>query len=299
MTKKYHYKIFGFIVESTFPFLDMPETVGEAEVSISYGKVPEALAENRVKGSWFEANADEFLLIVEGVGRYYVTHGNAIVVAPEKGSDDAEIMLYLMGSAMGALLFQRKILPLHGSAVKVGDHGVIFLGDSGIGKSTLAGALQKQGYPLLADDICAITISENGEALIIPGFPRLKLWADTLTQLAEERQGLSRVFKDIEFEKYFYPAQNVAAEPVAVGSIFNLQSHAQDEFEIVSLTGAEKIDPLFDNTFRPEFLEGFGSLKEHFKQCAAVAAQSRIQRLTRPKKGFLLKELIVQIVRYW
>ncbi len=299
MTKKYSYKIFGFNIESTFPFLDMSETAGKAEVSISYGKVPQTLAENRVEGLWFEANADEFLLLVEGVAGYYVARGDTITIAPEKGASEAEIMLYLMGSAMGALLFQRKILPLHGSAIKVGDHGVIFLGDSGIGKSTLAGALQKQGYPLLADDICAITISEKGEALIIPGFPRLKLWADTLRQFAEGRQGLTRVHQDVTFEKYFYPARNMAAEPVAVGAVFILQSHDQDEFEIVSLTGAEKIDPLFDNTYRPEFLEGIGSLKGHFKQCAAVAAQSQIWRFIRPQKGFLLKELIAEIERYW
>ncbi len=299
MTKKYSYKIFGFNVESTFPFLDMPETAGEPLVSISYGKVPQALNENRVKGLWFEANADEFMFIVDNVAGYYVAHGDTIVIAPEKGASEAEILLYLMGSAMGALLFQRNLLPLHGSAVKVSDHGAVFLGDSGIGKSTLAGALQKQGYPLLADDICAITISASGKALIIPGFPRLKLWADTLTQFAEDRQGLNRVHQDEAFEKYFYPAQNVATEPVVVGSVFVLQSHDKDEFEVAALTGVEKIDPLFENTFRPEFLEGIGSKNEHFKQCAAVAAQSQIWRLTRPQKGFLLKELIAQLERYW
>jgi len=299
MTKKYSYKIFGFNVESTFPFLDIPETAGEPQVLISYGKVPQALAENRVKGLWFEANADEFLFMVYNVAGYYVAHGDTIVIAPEKGASEAEIMLYLMGSAMGALLFQRNLLPLHGSAIKVGNHGAVFLGDSGIGKSTLAGALQKQGYPLLADDICAITISENGKALIIPGFPRLKLWADTLMQFAEDRQGLNRVHQDESFEKYFYPAQNIATEPVVVGSIFVLQSHDKDEFEIISLMGIEKIEPLLKNTFRPEYLEGFGNIKDHFKQCTAVAARSRAWRITRPQKGFLLKELIAQIERFW
>ena len=301
MAKKYSYKIFGFIVESTFPFLDMPESEGKSVVSISYGTVPQNLADSKVKGLRYEANANEFLLKVDNVGRYYVAYGNTVIIAPEDGACEAEIMLFLMGSAMGALLFQRNFLPLHGSAVIVGDgdYGAIFLGLSGVGKSTLAGALQKKGYPLLADDICAISIGDDGKALIIPGFPRLKLWADTLAHFAEDRHKLNRVRKDEGFEKYFYPAQNFSAEPIAVGSVFILRSHNREEFEISSLNGGAKIDPLLNNTFRTNFLKGIGSKQEHFKQCAAVAGQSRMYRITRPQKGFRLKELISEIEGCW
>ena len=38
---------------------------------------------------------------------------------------------------MGALLMQRKILPLHGSAIAIDGKAYAFVGDSGAGKSTL------------------------------------------------------------------------------------------------------------------------------------------------------------------
>jgi len=54
-----------------------------------------------------------------------------------------------MGSAMGALLRQRNILPFHGSYVEVDGEGVIFVGPSGIGKSAIAGGFHKRGFALL------------------------------------------------------------------------------------------------------------------------------------------------------
>ena len=53
------------------------------------------------------------------------------------------VRLYLLGTCMGALLFQRKLLPLHGSAVVINGKAYAFVGDSGAGKSTLAAAFSK------------------------------------------------------------------------------------------------------------------------------------------------------------
>ena len=204
-----------------------------------------------------------------------------------------------MGSVMGALLHQRNILPLHGSSIEVDGEGVIFVGPSSIGKSTLAGAFHKRGYPLLSDDVCAVTAKNGGDPHIIPGFPRLKLWADALKKLEEDRKGLNRVRLDQEFEKYFVPFDNACDRPTPVRSVFVLETTNTDKFEIVPLKRGDKIDPIINDTYRPRFLEGLGGKKEHFKQCAAVAAKAAVIRLTRPRKGFRLNELMDLVERNW
>ena len=114
-----------------------------------------------------------------------------------------EVVLFLMGSVMGALLHQRDYLPLHGSAIKTENGAALFLGTSSIGKSTIAAGFQKRGYPILADDLCAVAMDKDSRAIVLPGFPRLKLWADALKKLEVPAADLLRVRVDESFDKFF------------------------------------------------------------------------------------------------
>ena len=299
MNVNYLYHIFGLKIESVITFLDMPQTEGNPDVAIEYGKVPDAIPDAKIKEVEYQAGPGEFLLRVDSVAGYYVTNGNHIIIERETGAADEEVLLFLMGSAMGALLHQRNILPLHGSSIEVEGEGVIFVGPAGVGKSTLAGGFHKRGYNLLADDVCAVTAKNGADPLIIPGFPRLKLWADALKKLEEDREGLNRIRLDQDFEKYFVPFDNACDRPTPVRSVFVLETTNTDKFEIIRLKAGDKIDPIINNTYRPCFLDGLGGKKEHFKQCAAVAAKAAVIRIIRPIEGFRLDELMDLLERNW
>jgi hypothetical protein len=293
------YRAFGLNIDSEIPFLDMPQVEGGADVLIRYGRTPDDIPDAKSKGVRYQASPGKFLLWIDNVARYYVTSGTHILVERSSVTADEEILLFLMGSAMGALLHQRNILPLHASAIEVDREGVIFVGPSSIGKSTLAGGFHKKGYPLLADDVCAIDIKNGGLPYIIPGFPRLKLWADALKRLEEDRKNLKRVRLDRTFEKYFVPFAHACDDPVPVKSVFDLKTTNEDEFEVVPLKAGDKVDPVLNNTYRPRFLVGLGGKQEHFKQCSTVAAKAAVIKVTRPAKGFRLDELMELIERNW
>jgi len=96
-------------------------------------------------------------------------------IADEFHLKPADVRLFLLGSAIGALMHQRGLLVLHGSTVKVGDECVVFLGSSGVGKSTLATQLRHRGYACLGDDVCAISIGEDGVPYAAPAYPPASL----------------------------------------------------------------------------------------------------------------------------
>jgi len=293
------YKVFGLNISSELAFLDMPKKTGTADVVVRCGRTPDSLSAPKLKGVRYEVGPGEFLLRVDGVARYYVTKGDTIIIEREPGAAQEEILLFFMGSVMGAVLHQRNILPLHAGAVSVDRRAVLFAGPSSIGKSTLAAGFQKQGYPLLADDVCAVTADGNNGVKVIPGFPRLKLWADALKKLESEKTGLRQVRLDPDFKKYFVHFDHQEAQPTPLRSVFALQSTNTDQFELEELSGKERIEPILNHTYRIRFLQGLENKQVHFRQCSSVAAHARVFRVTRPQKGFRLQELMDLVRRHW
>jgi hypothetical protein len=93
-----------------------------------------------------------------------------------------DLATYFLGPVMGFLLRQRHITCLHASAVDLQGSGVAFCGDAGFGKSTTAAALALRGVPVLGEDI--VPVKETGERFeIIPGYPRICLWPDSVEKL--------------------------------------------------------------------------------------------------------------------
>ena len=293
MNKNYH--IFGLNIQSAIPLpappVPDPSSKSTPDVIIEYGSTPAELTHPQIKGTCYEAGPGEFLLRVDSVARYYIQEGRKIIIAPEPDVEDERILIFLMGSAMGALLHQRNILVLHAGAIAVQDQSVIFTGDSGIGKSTLAAGFHKRGYPFLADDVCAIAMI-NGKPAVVPGIPRLKLWADALKKLGRDKDQLKSVRWIHNMDKYFLPVEPLYESPVLLKSVFVLETGDAGKMEMTALKGAAKIDPIIKNTYRLGFLNGLGGKKEHFRQCAAVAAKAAVYRTVRPDNKFLLTELM-------
>jgi hypothetical protein len=289
------YQVFGLKISSAIPLPALPvHTISSndmSDVHIAYGEVPEQLKCPQNRGVRYQAAPGEFLLRVDGVARYHVSEGRQIVIAPEPGAEEERILIFLMGSAIGALLHQRGILILHAGAIEANGRSILFCGPSGVGKSTLAAGFHQRGYPFLADDVCAIA-QVDGKPSVVPGFPRLKLWADVLKKLDKDKEQLRSVRWVKGLEKYFMPVDFQQKTPVAVKSIFILGTTNSDKIEITPLKGAEKINPIINNTYRLRFLNGLGGKKEHFRQCATVAAEAAVYRAIRPTHPFLLDELM-------
>lgn len=80
-------------------------------------------------------------------------------------------------------VLSRGALVLHASTVVIHGEAVLFLGDTGQGKSTLTAAFCSRGFPLLTDD-CLLVRDEQNRPVGVPGYPGLRLWPDVVSVVA-------------------------------------------------------------------------------------------------------------------
>ncbi|MBF0498127.1 MAG: hypothetical protein HQK58_16380 [Deltaproteobacteria bacterium] len=277
----YRYICWGLNIGSELECPELPVSSNEADVFIHLGQTPQRLPEVKSRGVYYEMNHDQFLLTVDGVARYWVRSGREIIIEPLAAADNSAIRLYLLGSAFGALLFQRGLVPFHGSALDINGRAVVIAGRSAAGKSTLAAVLCRRGHRLLADDVCVFQLDAGGRPFVLPAYPRLKLWADVVDALGQDKQGLVQVRPGLE--KYVVPLDSAfCPHPLLLAAVYILSPFNDDSLEFEPITGQDKFNALNRNTYRLRFTKGLPDKSAHYKACLAVSQHARVARIHRP-----------------
>lgn len=110
--------------------------------------------------------------------------GNHITCYPVAGVPDHTLGHILLNQVMPIVFSaNRDRLVLHASAVAIDERAVGFLGETGQGKSTLAGSFCRAGFPLVTDDFLVLT-GDKGRPMVVPTYAGLRLWDDTVPVVA-------------------------------------------------------------------------------------------------------------------
>ncbi|MGF1601043.1 MAG: hypothetical protein ACFCU8_03325 [Thermosynechococcaceae cyanobacterium] len=284
---------FGLTLQSDFPIPELPiapqATASEpVVVRLQPGDlrdhIPEALLEQPIG---FQIKDQSAVVYLNGVGVFLVNGGNHVTVIPAVHAPELQVRQALMGIVMALVLHQRNYLVLHGSAVSIEGKAIIFLADSGEGKSSMAAALYAQGYPLLTDDLTAIDLA--GAARVAIAATPIKLYPEMaqLLKIDDPSQALPN--------KHLYQI-NVQPDlgPQPLHRIFILGSAPtfavapplplpQAITELMRFSGLKAILPARDAA--------------HFSQCAALAQACPIQELKRPRDVSQLSKIAAQIAQ--
>ena len=108
-----------------------------------------------------------------------------------------EVTGLLLGQVLGCALRLQRTLCLHACVVKIGQHAIAIVGESGAGKSTTAAVLARRGHAILSDDI-AVLNDDKQHWLVQPGYPRLRLWPETIHALYGSELDLKKIFSFCE-----------------------------------------------------------------------------------------------------
>lgn len=284
----YNYFAFGLNIKSQLVLPELARGVGEtSDVRIKYGDIPKRVESIIEETDYYQAGNNEFIFRVEGVATFYVANGEQIIVKICNSANSSMVRLFLLGTVMGILLMQRDTLPIHGSAVDINGCGVLFTGISGVGKSTIAAALCKQGYLLLADDVSVLTCAQ-GSYQVQPAYPQQKLWPDSAAMLGIDVAAASQVVQG-ESKRAVSVYERFGKQHVPIKVIYEIVVQpCNDDISILPLKGAAKLATIMGNTYRAKYINCLGKKFSHFKQCANLVKQVQVFRLIRPANEILL-----------
>ncbi len=287
------YRAFGLRIRSSLPLPELipDDSEGAPDARIDCGAVPADLPQATLVRARVQAAAGALLLRIDGVARYLVTGGDRIVIEPEAQANAEDVRLFLLGSALGALLHQRHDLVLHGSAIEVGGRCAVFLGTSGSGKSTLALAFRERGYPILTDDLSVVRAGRGGWPEVQAGYPQAKLWLDSLASVNIAGADLPRIRGAMEkralpLDTSFFPSA------LPVSRIYILRADAGGDIRLEPVVGSGRFAALKSHTYRFRYLDGCGSKAEHFQSAVQLAQQVPISFVSRPRDLSRLAELV-------
>ncbi|WP_258073007.1 HPr kinase/phosphorylase [Xanthomonas arboricola] len=248
-----------------------------SDVVIEEAPLPSLLDAADPADTWLSIGADgSVLLQVPDLVRILVRGGRSIQVQRLR-QDDESWRLFLLGSALGYLCLQRGLFPLHAACLRIGNRTVAIAGHSGAGKSTLSAALVRRGHGLLSDDLTVIRT--EGDIEVLPAFPRLKLWRDTLDSLQMPCVGLPQVRKGMDkFD--LRPQSGFDPTPAPLDAIVILKEASEMSMQRHSPSAAL---PLLHNYLaRPTAALRLGLRPATFAQAAAIARQVPVWHLLRP-----------------
>jgi len=289
------YLAYGLRIETEIDCPELPShplPSGKADVVIRLSPPGNRSSEPLANG-YYEVHPGVFRMSVRDVGHYLVEDGARITVEPVEGVPEETLRLYLMGSAMGALLYQRGLFPLHGSAVETPWGAMIFLGEQGAGKSTLASRFHRRGYRLLSDDVCAVTKTPAG-LMVLPALAQVRLCAD-----AYERLGTPPGAR-FDVDKFVVPmGEGYCPDPVRLRGIHILCEHDKPDPEFEVLRGLDRVQRLLENLYRPEYLEGQRPQRDLMALAGFIAKECTAAMVSRRRDAQAIDGLVDFLELEW
>lgn len=281
----FNYWGFGFNISSEIEFPELAEADSkESKLTIKLGTTPTTIG-GQVSGNktfMLEIAEHELLFTVNNIAKYHAKNGNEITVEVLNASNESRtIRLYILATVMASILLQKGMIPLHASAVKVGNRLTLIAGHSGAGKSTLLAEMLKKGYPIFSDDV--VVLSANNLAHATASYPMIKLWEDSISMLGDTQFEAKdfRIRYDLNKYGYFFH-KSFDKKSYPVDTIVILRKGSGNLFEVNQLEGVNAFVELNKQLYRPALIQSKTHKANSFNVISELARHARTIEVVRP-----------------
>jgi hypothetical protein len=223
-------------------------------------------------GNGWQANNSECAFQAEGVGEFHVYNGDKITYAPVPGADREWVMLWLNSQVLVALLHQRKIINFHASSFIYQGLGVMVLGETGAGKSSLTLAFAQRNGGFLTDDITPV-IFKGPVPCIMPLHRKVKIRKDTAEKLGISSSILTDAEKGTN--KQYLSLEPVQKEPHPLNLIISISAGHNNITGFIFPPSADRFSLLRSEICSWEILAGMPETeKAYMEQLVKIVGQT-------------------------
>ena len=246
----------------------------------------------------FHRSASGYLLRFPDLVDYLVSpDGRAVVCHPVPGVTAQTIQHLYDNQVLPLALSRLGKLVLHASAVEVEGRAVVFVGESGRGKSTLAASFATSGFRFLTDD--GLVVEEKGDGyVVLPSQPSIRLWEDSQEALLHPATPTAPPVQYTPKAR-FLAGRDVAfcGEPRALGRFYFLGGGGSAEIAIARLEASEAMMELVKHSFLLD-IQARDLIASHFDQLSRLVALRSFYRLDYPRRFDLLPLVRTAIVSH-
>lgn len=283
-----NYFAYGLKIQSEIPFPELLPCLGVPDVTITVQEAKSASSKALVDPIWHKFTREEVLFSAEGM-TFRVLGGREVIITTGPDGEPELIRIYLSAILMVLLLYQRGHLVLHASSVEIDDSAVAFLGDPGLGKSSLAASLYARAHCLLADDVTALDLGADS-LRVLPGFPFVKISNELAQFLGFNKKSLFS-FGAYESKRGLSTRDRMPQSPVALKKIYILSDGEEPGITLVAPHAA--MMELLRYTCPTRYFQPPDAT--HFLQCAQLVNSVPIYRVARALNISRLPELACRI----
>ncbi len=286
-SEKYSYFAYGMKIDSSIRMPDLVEGGTGSDVTFRFGILSDDYLNDIIRTPVLDTpgcrvRVSERAMSFDWpiIGKILIIDGREVVAQPAPGASEDDLLPFLTGPAMIALLHQRGFLVLHASCVLVNGIAVAFMGAKGFGKSTLAACMYARGHTLISDDIVPVYFSGD-RVHTWPGYPRIKLYPDSVVAAGSDPKQLPYIHRLIEKHSFACPNDSFV-DPVNLGALYVL-----DKSDVVSIDDIDlsrTFIELVTNTHAGHHLERMNSQERHFRQCQELVRLIPSFRFSRPHR---------------
>jgi hypothetical protein len=230
--------------------------------------------------SGWQVSRDAFSMQVEQVGSFYTVGGAEAEYSVLPGADPGWVRLYLHGQVVVALLHQRGVISFHASSFVHEGQGLMILGETGAGKTSLTVAFAMNGAGFMSDDLTPVVFRED-VPLIWSLNRRVKLREDSIEQLEIGGGNLSEAESGTG-KKYMH-IEKGADEYHRLDVIVKIETGDVNEPVFMNLSAAERFTLLRSEVCSWEILAGMPETEAaYLQQLVKIIEKVHFVKVTRP-----------------